>query len=37
VNGVGSITYHGNPQKVIPRVHGVGSVSPAGEQHPSNP
>jgi hypothetical protein len=28
VNGVGSITYQGNPQKVIPSVHGVGSISP---------
>jgi hypothetical protein len=30
VNGVGSITYTGNPQKVVPAVHGVGSISPAG-------
>jgi hypothetical protein len=30
VNGVGSISYTGNPQKVIPSVHGVGSISPAG-------
>jgi hypothetical protein len=30
VNGVGSITYAGNPQKVVPSVHGVGSISPAG-------
>jgi hypothetical protein len=29
VNGVGSITYSGNPQKVVPAVHGVGSISPA--------
>jgi hypothetical protein len=30
VNGVGTITYSGNPQKVVPAVHGVGSISPAG-------
>jgi hypothetical protein len=30
LNGVGSISYTGNPQKVIPSVHGVGSISPAG-------
>ncbi|HMA11199.1 MAG TPA: DUF2807 domain-containing protein [Steroidobacteraceae bacterium] len=30
VNGVGSISYSGNPQKVVPSVHGVGSISPAG-------
>jgi hypothetical protein len=30
VNGVGSVTYSGNPQKVIPSVNGVGSIKPAG-------
>lgn len=30
VNGVGSITYAGNPQRVVPTLHGVGSISPAG-------
>jgi hypothetical protein len=30
VNGVGSIAYAGNPQKVVSAVHGVGSISPAG-------
>jgi len=30
VNGVGRITYAGNPQRVVPAVHGVGSISPAG-------
>lgn len=29
VNGVGSISYAGNPRKVVPSVHGVGSISPA--------
>lgn len=29
VNGVGKIRYAGNPAKVIPSVHGVGSISPA--------
>lgn len=37
VNGVGSISYHGNPQRVIPSVHGVGSVSPAADEKPANP
>lgn len=32
VNGVGNITYSGNPQKVIPAVHGVGSISPAADK-----
>lgn len=30
VNGVGSVTYSGNPQKVVPSVNGVGSIKPAG-------
>ena len=30
VNGVGSISYSGNPQKVVSAVNGVGSISPAG-------
>ncbi len=29
VNGVGSITYTGNPQKVESAIHGVGSIAPA--------
>ncbi|MEO6187097.1 MAG: DUF2807 domain-containing protein [Steroidobacteraceae bacterium] len=29
VNGVGSITYTGNPQKVESEIHGVGSIAPA--------
>jgi Putative auto-transporter adhesin, head GIN domain len=32
VNGVGSITYSGNPQKVVPSLNGVGRISPAGTQ-----
>lgn len=32
LNGVGSITYTGNPQKVVPSVNGVGRISPAGTQ-----
>jgi hypothetical protein len=32
VNGVGSISYSGNPQKVVPSVRGVGRISPAGTQ-----
>jgi Putative auto-transporter adhesin, head GIN domain len=35
VNGVGSIRYAGNPAKVVPSVHGVGSISPAGESGPA--
>jgi hypothetical protein len=30
VNGVGSITYSGDPQKVVSSVRGVGRISPAG-------
>jgi hypothetical protein len=30
LNGVGSITYGGNPQKPVTSVRGVGSISPAG-------
>jgi hypothetical protein len=34
INGVGSITYAGNPREVVRHVNGVGSISPAGNTAP---
>jgi len=34
VNGVGTISYAGNPREVVRHVNGVGNVSPAGSRTP---